>query len=185
MNRARARLGADEQAWNRVLRKRSWRSVTATVLWLLVLASAVLGMITADASADTLLVSGMRAVGRVAEVTDPRRGTPTMTVDYQVGVTPRRAVVNRDSGVAYQVGDLVWVYYDPIDPQRVRTAEERNHSDALKWGLICPALVALVFGPWSAPLPDPRPPDVNSGKRPEVRQELPSQPRNPGSTLAR
>ncbi|MGW4484583.1 hypothetical protein ACWEOE_12150 [Amycolatopsis sp. NPDC004368] len=55
-NRARGGLDADEPAWNRVLRKRSWRSVTAAVLWLLVLISAVLGMVGADASADSLLV---------------------------------------------------------------------------------------------------------------------------------
>ncbi|MEV4601493.1 DUF3592 domain-containing protein [Amycolatopsis sp. NPDC049253] len=139
---------ADETAWNRVLRRRSCRSVAAAFFWLLVLASTVGGMIALDASADTLLVSGMRAVGRVVGVADPRRGTPTITVDYTVGVTPRETVVNRDSGLAYHVGDLVWVYYDPVDPQHVRTAEERNRSDAWKWGLVSPALVALVFFPW-------------------------------------
>ncbi|MEV6900150.1 DUF3592 domain-containing protein [Amycolatopsis sp. NPDC051372] len=141
-------LETDVIAWNRALCKRSWRSITGAVLWLLVLTSAVLGMVALDAAADALLVSGMRVVGHVVGVEDPRRGTPTITVGYTVGVTPRQAVVNRDSGLAYHVGDLVWLYYDPIDPRHVRTLEERNHSDAWKWGLISPALVALGLCPW-------------------------------------
>ncbi|MEU4673690.1 hypothetical protein AB0F91_38480 [Amycolatopsis sp. NPDC023774] len=94
----------DPVTLNRAVGSRIWQALGAVALWGLVVAATIAGsfvlfkradrrltvsgMIALDASAEALLVSGMRAVGRVVDVKDPPRGTPTIAVDHTVGATP-------------------------------------------------------------------------------------------------
>ncbi|MEV8607817.1 DUF3592 domain-containing protein [Amycolatopsis sp. NPDC051373] len=133
-----------------MLRRRFRRAIVAAVLWFLVLPGSFVGIAVLNSHADRLLEYGAEVTGQVVGVYDPfaRRGTPTITVDYPVGDALEQAVVSRDSDRAYVEGDRVRVYYDPADPQDMRTADERNLDDRWMGVFVFPLVVALFAWPW-------------------------------------
>ena len=110
------------------LRPLALRALGMAVLWLVVLAGAVAGFVVLEQASDRLLVTGTRVSGEVLGVHNPRRGSPSISVGYEVNGTPLVADIDRDSDRQYRVGEHVTVVYDPADPSRVRTSEEPNNE---------------------------------------------------------
>ncbi|HKN53868.1 MAG TPA: DUF3592 domain-containing protein, partial [Amycolatopsis sp.] len=121
-----ADTGDDQTGVLRVLARRSAR---LSVVWLLVLAAGLSGVLLEDKEAQRLLDAGTQVHGTVLKVFNPVKGTRSIDVGYFAAGDYRRATINRDSGWSYAVGDGVTVVYDPGDPTRVRTTEEANTAD--------------------------------------------------------
>ncbi|MET7989473.1 DUF3592 domain-containing protein [Amycolatopsis sp. NPDC005232] len=140
---------AAAEAWNRLLRRRFRRAAVAAVVWFLVVAGTFAGISVLTVSADRLLAHGTEVAGTVVGVHTPRGGdgTPTITVDYEVGDVLDEAVVARSSDRAYAQGDRVRVFYDPADPRDMRTADEENLDDGWMGVLVIPLLVAVLACP--------------------------------------
>ncbi|QYN16973.1 DUF3592 domain-containing protein [Amycolatopsis sp. DSM 110486] len=147
--RQRAERGpADPTGWDRALRKRFWRAAAAATAWFLIIPVAVTVISLLHNRSTWLLDHGTKVEGRVVAVYTPARGAPTVTVDYPVGDVLAQAVINRDSDDDYVENERVQVYYDPADPQRVRTDDEENVTNAGMAFAVIPMLVALLVFPW-------------------------------------
>ncbi|MEW2504841.1 MULTISPECIES: DUF3592 domain-containing protein [unclassified Amycolatopsis] len=132
-----------------MLRHRFRRALLAAVVWFLVIPAAFAGVALLTTDADWLLTHGTEVTGTVTAVDNPHRGngTPTITVDYEVGDVLDEAVVTRDSARTYAEGDTVRVFYDPADPHDVRTADEQNLSEGWTGVFVVPLLVAVFAFP--------------------------------------
>ncbi|WP_370643398.1 DUF3592 domain-containing protein [Amycolatopsis sp. DSM 110486] len=117
-----------------------------------------LGAQLVDALSDALLGQWVAVPARVTAVDDhPLRGSPYLAVDYLGWGTARQATIDHDSDTRYFVGEVLTVYYDPADPGRARTDDDRNDGFALAllggvtlcslcclpWAVVFPVLLAL------------------------------------------
>jgi hypothetical protein len=132
----------------------SRRAAVLCLAWVAAFLLGVGGFVLMDESAQRLLADGVRTPGTVVDVHNPRKGTPTITVQYRRGGALWEAGISRDSELDYTPGQRVTVIYDPADPGHVRTTEEPNDNALLTFfsgalvvggGLLIPfAAVAAV-----------------------------------------
>ncbi|WIX78544.1 hypothetical protein QRX50_45575 [Amycolatopsis carbonis] len=147
--RQRATRGpADPDAWDRALRQGFWRAAAAATAWFLIIPVAVTVISLLHNRSTWLIDHGTKVEGRVVAVYTPVRSAPTITVDYPVGDVLAQAVINRDSDDEYVENERVQVYYDPADPQRVRTDDEENVSNVGTAFVVIPVVLALLVFPW-------------------------------------
>lgn len=131
------------------LRVYSHRAALLGGAWLVALALGVSGFFLMDSVGQRLLDEGARTVGTVVSVHDARRGTSTITVEYSERGEVRLAEINRDSDLDYTSGQLVTVVFDPADPERVRTLDERNDNGFLSIGSLLLTIIACIGLPAS------------------------------------
>ncbi|WP_326569592.1 DUF3592 domain-containing protein [Amycolatopsis rhabdoformis] len=139
----------DPASWDHLFRRRFWRAAGGSAVWLLVIVAAVTAITLQENSSAWLLDHGTPVAGEVVDVRTPARGEQTITVDYPVGDVLDQAVIGLDSDRDYTVGERVRVFYDPADPDHVRTADEENLSEVGVGFAVVPMLIALLLLPWS------------------------------------
>jgi uncharacterized protein DUF3592 len=132
------------------LRVYSRRAALLCGAWVIALALGVSGFFLMDVVGRRLLDEGARTVGTVVGVHDVRRGTSTITVEYSERGEVRLTKINRDSDLDYSPGQLVTVVFDPEDPDRVRTLDERNDNGFLSIGSLLLTIAACIGLPASA-----------------------------------
>jgi hypothetical protein len=120
------------------------RSVGLILVWTAVLAGVVVGFAAMSAASERLLETGTRVSGEVVDVHKGSRGGDTIRVAYPVdGEGYRSADIVWDSGRQYTTGQPITVFYDPADPDRVRTPDETNDDQAWVWVLVIGTVAAL------------------------------------------
>jgi hypothetical protein len=141
---------SDVEAQTPRLRIYSCRAILICVAWVAALLLGASGFVLMNEAGQRLLDQGDRTAGIVASVDTARRGTSTITVQYLRRGIVRTAEINRDSDRDYAAGQGVTVVYDPADPERVRTLDERNDNKFVTWGAYLLISVACVMIPLSA-----------------------------------
>jgi hypothetical protein len=141
---------ADVEAQTPRLRIYTCRAALICVAWVAALLLGASGFVLMNETGQRLLDQGDQTAGIVASVHNARRGMSTITVQFLQRGIVRTAKVNRDSDRDYAPGQGVTVVYDPADPERVRTLDERNDNEFVTGGAYFLVLVACVMIPLSA-----------------------------------
>jgi len=136
-------------AWIRGLSTRVVRSVLVCLACSLVFTVGVWWIGELDASADRLLRDGTRVPGYVTDVRESKN-SKFLGVRYFLHGVPSRYTFRRDSDVSYVVGQPVTVVYDPADPARIRTVEEKNIGYGARTGSVATMLAGVAVTVWSA-----------------------------------
>lgn len=123
------------------LRTRALRMLALAASFVVLFVAAIVALGVLRQRSEDLLKTGRQANGVVVTFAHADRGNSSMSVDYRAGSESRRARVVVDSGRHYLPGQAVTVFYDPADPARVRTTEERNNDDS--WVLVMPLPLLL------------------------------------------
>ena len=139
-------MNVDFDAVTRKLRTLAWRAAGLTLLWCLVFVGAGRGMDALDAKAQRLLDHGIRTTATVIGVHRPLKSGWSIDVRY-VGHT---AEITLDSHRYWAIGQSLTVFYDPADPDTVRTSDDRNENQFLLGVCVIPFLFSLAGIPFSA-----------------------------------
>ncbi|MFJ7217196.1 DUF3592 domain-containing protein [Amycolatopsis sp. NPDC098790] len=123
------------------LRRASRRATGFAVGWAVVFAAGATVVTLVGSAADDLLATGVREPGEVVRLFDPVKGAAHIWVRHG----DRTDEIVWDSGRDYHVGDEVTVVYDPADPARVRTTDEKN-EDRVELGFGVVPMLAALFG---------------------------------------
>ncbi|MTD58901.1 DUF3592 domain-containing protein [Amycolatopsis pithecellobii] len=126
------------------------RSTGVMVVFAGLLVGGIMAGIQSSHEGEELLQTGARVTGTVVSVAEPAKSSWTITVDYPVGATWRKADIRLETKREFVPGQEVLVIYDREDPGRVRTPLDDNTGDVQLSLFVEPMLAGLAGIPFGA-----------------------------------
>ncbi len=139
--------------WTRAMRRPARRAALIGFACALAIAGSAVWSQVSNQSAEHLLHYGTRVPGQVTAVRKARRESGfLLDICYLSGGVVKNIVIRPESDLSYVAGQAVTVIYDPADPTRIRTVEERNIGEGTWTGIYLLFLAGLAGTAGSAPV---------------------------------